>query len=77
MDLSNFFLNVRFILINSNGCSHFQIVVGDQDGIVQLFSMKKEEMVIHFKTLPSEKIQSIQLSGTPGNFSFSISVLFR
>lgn len=43
------------------------MVVGDQDGIVQLFSMKKEEIVIHFKTLPNEKVQSIQLSGAPGN----------
>lgn len=45
----------------------FQVVVGDQDGIVQLFSMKKEEIVIHFKTLPADKVQSIQLSGIPGN----------
>lgn len=43
------------------------MVVGDQDGIVQLFSMKKDEPVIHFKTLPAEKVQSIQLSGAPGN----------
>lgn len=43
------------------------MVVGDQDGIVQLFSMKKDEIVIHFKTLPTDKVQSIQLSGAPGN----------
>lgn len=43
------------------------MAVGDQDGVVQMFSMKKDEPIIHFKTLPAEKIQSIQLSGTPGN----------
>lgn len=42
------------------------MIVGDQDGIVQLFSMKKDELIVHFKTLPGEKVQSIQLSGTPG-----------
>lgn len=43
-----------------------KVVVGDQDGIVQLFSMKKDDLVIHFKTLPSDKVQSIQLGGSPG-----------
>ncbi|XP_055316781.1 Bardet-Biedl syndrome 7 protein homolog [Sitodiplosis mosellana] len=51
-----------------------RMVVGDQDGIVQLFSMKKEEMVIHFKTLPADKVQSIQLSGTPGTIPDKIFV---
>lgn len=40
--------------------------MGDQDGIVHVFSMKKDELVIHFKTLPAEKIQCLQLGGIPG-----------
>lgn len=52
------------------------MVVGDQDGVVQLFSMKKDEPVIHFKTLPAEKVQSIQLSGAAGKKNIqAISVL--
>lgn len=45
-----------------------RVVVGDQDGIVQLFSMKKDDLIIHFKTLPAEKVQSIQLGGALGDF---------
>lgn len=48
------------------------MVVGDQDGIVQLFSMKKEELIVHFKTLPAEKVQSIQLGGAPGDLLITI-----
>lgn len=47
------------------------MIVGDQDGIVQLFSMRKDELIVHFKTLPLEKVQSIQLSGTPGKLKYS------
>lgn len=48
-----------------------QVVVGDQDGIVQLFSMKKDELIIHFKTLPAEKVQSIHLGGALGIHYFT------
>lgn len=49
-----------------------RVVVGDQDGIVQLFSMKKDELIVHFKTLPAEKVQSIHLGGALGNFFFQL-----
>lgn len=42
--------------------------MGDQDGVVQLFSIKKDEPVIHFKTLPAEKVQCVQLGGVAGRF---------
>lgn len=38
--------------------------MGDQDGVLQVFSIKREDIQIHFKTLPSEKIQCIHLSGS-------------
>lgn len=43
-----------------------QIAIGDQDGVLQVFSIKKDDTQIHFKTLPAEKIQSIQLGGALG-----------
>lgn len=42
------------------------MAVGDQDGVLQVFSIKKDEPQVHFKTLPSEKIQSVQLGGATG-----------
>lgn len=42
------------------------MAVGDQDGVLQLFSMKNNDVLIHFKTLPAEKIQSVQLGGSLG-----------
>lgn len=47
---------------------NFQVVVGDQDGVIQLFSIKKDEPMIHFKTLPTEKVQCVQLGGAAGWF---------
>lgn len=35
-----------------------------------MFSIKREEIQIHFKTLPAEKIQSLQLSGSPSDRSW-------
>jgi Bardet-Biedl syndrome 7 protein len=51
-----------------------KIVVGDQDGVVQLFSAKKDELVVHFKTVPNQKITSVQLGGSIGNISDRIYV---
>lgn len=39
------------------------VVVGDQDGVLQVFSIKKEDTQILFKTLPTDKITMIQLGG--------------
>lgn len=43
-----------------------QIAVGDQDGVLQVFAIKKEDMQVQFKTLPTDKITTIQLGGATG-----------
>lgn len=40
--------------------------MADNNGIVQVFSIKKESVQIHFKTLPGPKISSLQLGGVSG-----------
>lgn len=37
--------------------------MADQDGVLQLFSIKKNDMHISFKTLPMDKITALQLGG--------------
>ncbi|KAF5285041.1 hypothetical protein FQR65_LT02353 [Abscondita terminalis] len=49
-----------------------KVVIGDNDGILQVFSVKKEDIQLHFKTLPGNKITSVQLSGEPGTISDKI-----
>jgi hypothetical protein len=44
-----------------------KIVIGDQSGVVQLLSVKKNELHVHFKTVPACKITAIQLGGAAGN----------
>lgn len=48
------------------------MVVGDQDGVLQVFSIKKEDTQIQFKSLPSDKIIAIQMGGAtgPGNLPY-------
>ena len=41
---------------------HSQIVVGDQDGVLTTFGMKKGDPQIVFKTLPGPSIATVQLS---------------
>lgn len=54
---------------------HFiQIAIGDQDGVVQVFSIKREDVQIHFKTLPAEKVQCLQLGGSLADRAFKIFV---
>ncbi|XP_019539805.2 Bardet-Biedl syndrome 7 protein homolog [Aedes albopictus] len=49
-----------------------KVVVGDQDGVLQVFSMKKDELQIHFKTLPHDKIASVKLGGQAGSVADKI-----
>ncbi|XP_075234502.1 BBSome complex member BBS7-like [Lycorma delicatula] len=49
-----------------------KVVVGDHEGIVQLFSLKKGEIQVAFKTLPGEKITRIQLGGALGTIQDKI-----
>lgn len=51
-----------------------RFIIGDQNGVVQLLSAKKDEVNVHFKTVPSSKITSVQLGGTVGGISDKIFV---
>lgn len=53
-----------------------KVAVGDQDGVILLFSIRKDVPTIHFKTLPVEKIRCIQLGGAAGNFCFILNFKF-
>ncbi|CAH2300647.1 Bardet-Biedl syndrome 7 isoform X1 [Pelobates cultripes] len=43
-----------------------KVVIGDQDGIVTCFGIKKSEAVPVFKTLPGQKISRLELGGALG-----------
>ena len=61
-------------MISQNSNFHCQVVVADNDGILQVFSIKKEDVVIQFKTLPGPKISCMQLAGVDGTPSDKIFV---
>ncbi|XP_056636880.1 Bardet-Biedl syndrome 7 protein homolog [Diorhabda sublineata] len=43
-----------------------RVAVADVDGILQVFSVKKEDIQIHFKTLPGPPIVSVKVAGAAG-----------
>ncbi|XP_059620344.1 Bardet-Biedl syndrome 7 protein homolog [Phlebotomus argentipes] len=43
-----------------------QLIIADQEGVIQLISSKKDEIQVHFKTLPGPKVASVQLGGAAG-----------
>lgn len=47
------------------------MVVGDHDGVVQLFSVKRGEIQLAFKTLPGDKITRLNLGGALGKVMFN------
>ncbi|ETN67744.1 hypothetical protein AND_000445 [Anopheles darlingi] len=49
-----------------------KVAIGDQEGVLQVFSMKKDELQMHFKTLPSERIASVKLGGQSGSVADKI-----
>lgn len=49
----------------------FQIVVGDQEGIIQIFFIKKGEIQITFKSLPGPPITNVFLGGSIGKHIFN------
>lgn len=51
-----------------------KFVVSDQDGVVQLLSGKKDEVNVHFKTVPGNKVMSVQLGGSLGSINDRIFV---
>ncbi|XP_055676710.1 Bardet-Biedl syndrome 7 protein homolog [Lutzomyia longipalpis] len=46
-----------------------KLIIGDQEGVIQLISSKKDEIQVHFKTLPGPKVTSVQLGGAPGTLA--------
>lgn len=61
-----------------------KVIIGDQDGVVQLISVnEKDETIVHFKTVPpnngtsSMKITAIQLGGTLGSIADKIFVAYE
>ncbi|XP_075716611.1 BBSome complex member BBS7 [Rhinoderma darwinii] len=51
-----------------------KVVVGDHDGVVTCFGIKKSEAVPVFKTLPSQKISRLELGGALGTVQEKIFV---
>ncbi|XP_063314314.1 Bardet-Biedl syndrome 7 protein [Pelobates fuscus] len=51
-----------------------KVVIGDQDGIVTCFGIKKSEAVPVFKTLPGQKISRLELGGALGTVQEKIFV---
>ena len=46
---------------------HFEkVAVGDQDGVLQVFSVKKQEISHVFKSLPTGPITRLELGGALG-----------
>ncbi|KAG5865898.1 Bardet-Biedl syndrome 7-like protein [Gonioctena quinquepunctata] len=43
------------------------LVIADVEGILQVFSIKKEQIQLHFKTLPGSSISSVKVTGAAGN----------
>jgi len=54
------------LLPNKKAKEQQKVVIGDQNGVVQLFSVKKDEVQVLFKTVPGNKIMSVQLGGSLG-----------
>ncbi|KAF4519730.1 hypothetical protein B566_EDAN014257 [Ephemera danica] len=54
------------ILPNSAVKTQQKIALGDHDGVVQIFSIKKGEIQQHFKSLPGRKITRVELGGPAG-----------
>lgn len=64
-----------------------KVIIGDQDGVVQLISVNdKDETIVHFKTVPANgssaagslcKITAIQLGGTLGSIADKIFVAYE
>lgn len=46
-----------------------QVTVADQDGVLQVFSVKKGDIQIGFKTLPGAGITCLELGGALGRYA--------
>ncbi|CAG0887645.1 unnamed protein product [Darwinula stevensoni] len=43
-----------------------KVAIGDSNGVLQVFGMKRTEPVLLFKTIPGDKIRCLELAGAPG-----------
>ncbi|KAK4887270.1 hypothetical protein RN001_003541 [Aquatica leii] len=76
MELELFRVDYNIVGITTKSCMKLlpcaksgeqqKVVIGDNDGILQVFCVKKEDIQLQFKTLPGHKITSVQISGEPG-----------
>ncbi|XP_046978906.1 Bardet-Biedl syndrome 7 protein homolog [Vanessa cardui] len=54
------------ILPNTDHKVQQKFTVGDKNGVLQCLSIKDEEPVVHFKTIPGKPITSVQLASSVG-----------
>nr|XP_022903425.1 Bardet-Biedl syndrome 7 protein homolog isoform X1 [Onthophagus taurus] len=78
MELELYRIDYTVVGVTSNNCMKLipsscreqqKIAVADNDGVLQVFSVKKEDIQLHFKTLPGSKISSLQLAGEYENLA--------
>jgi Bardet-Biedl syndrome 7 protein len=50
------------------------VAVGDQDGVLQVFSVKKQEVGYAFKTLPTGPITRLELGGALGTVKDKVGI---
>ncbi|CAF0730621.1 unnamed protein product, partial [Didymodactylos carnosus] len=65
---------MRLLLRDNQKKDTQKIVVGESNGTVQLFSIKKKEAAPSFKTPPGKRIRRVELGGKPGEVSDRIFV---
>ncbi|KAK8403217.1 hypothetical protein O3P69_000389 [Scylla paramamosain] len=54
-----------------------KVVIGDHDGTIQLFTMKRGEVQFGFQTQAGKSITRLELGGALGNGNFITSYLYR
>lgn len=57
---------IQFVNNKRISFSGFQFAIGDKNGVLQCISIKDEEPVVNFKTLPGKPITSLQLASSIG-----------
>ena len=52
-----------------------KVAVGDQDGVLQVFSVKKQEISHVFKSLPTAPITRLELGGALGTVKDKVKLI--
>lgn len=63
------------LLPSPGGKAQQKVAVGDQDGVLQVFSVKKGDVSHAFKTLPGKEINRLELGGALGEFNSGFLIL--